>query len=73
MKRLFPELVMREQLWKNKRRLPAIIAQIVHPDLGAAYLGTQGDIWDAQKDMMAAIVGGILATLAISAVVKRRG
>ena len=53
--------------------LEAIIAQIVHPDLGAAYLGTQGDIWDAQKDMTAAIVGGILATLAISAVWRWRG
>jgi putative membrane protein len=53
--------------------LEAIIAQIVHPDLGAAYLGTQGDIWDAQKDMTAAIVGGILATMAISAVWRRRG
>ena len=45
--------------------LEAIIAQIVHPDLGAAYLGTQGDIWDAQKDMVAAILGGILATVAL--------
>ena len=50
--------------------LEAIIAQIVHPDLGAAYLGTQGDIWDAQKDMVAAILGGILATIAISVVRK---
>ena len=50
--------------------LEAIIAQIVHPDLGAAYLGTQGDIWDAQKDMLAAILGGILATIAISVVRK---
>lgn len=31
--------------------LEAIVAMIVRPDLGAAYLGTQGDIWDAQKDM----------------------
>ena len=52
--------------------LEAIIAQIVRPDLGAAYLGTQGDIWDAQKDMTAAIVGGILATMAISAAGRRR-
>ena len=50
--------------------LEAIIAQIVHPDLGAAYLGTQGDIWDAQKDMVLAIFGGILATIAISIVRK---
>ena len=42
--------------------LEAIIAQVVHPDLGAAYLGTQGDIWDAQKDMVAAVFGGIIAT-----------
>jgi len=39
--------------------IEAIIAQIVHPDLGAAYLGTQGDVWDAQKDMVAAILGGL--------------
>jgi putative membrane protein len=45
--------------------LEAIIAQIVHPDLGVAYLGTQGDIWDAQKDMVAAILGGIVGTIAI--------
>jgi putative membrane protein len=37
-----------------------IIAQIVRPDLGAAYLGTQGDIWDAQKDMGCAFVGAVL-------------
>lgn len=44
--------------------IEAIIAQIVRPDLGAAYLGTQGDIWDAQKDMLAAIGGGLLAMAA---------
>lgn len=37
--------------------LEGVIAQIVRPDLGAAYLGTQGDIWDAQKDMAAAFIG----------------
>jgi putative membrane protein len=30
-------------------------------DLGMAYLGTQGDIWDAQKDMTAAALGALLA------------
>jgi putative membrane protein len=39
-----------------------IIAQIVSPELGTAYLGTQGDIWDAQKDMAAATLGAILMT-----------
>jgi putative membrane protein len=43
--------------------LEGIIAQIVRPDLGAAYLGTQGDIWDAQKDMIVAFLGAILTAL----------
>lgn len=29
-------------------------------DLGAAYLGTQGDVWDAQKDMALAALGAAL-------------
>ena len=36
-------------------------AQLVSPELGAAYLGTQGDVWDAQKDMTAAFLGAIVA------------
>ena len=40
----------------------ALVAQIVNPELGAAYLGTQGDEWDAQKDMAAALVGAALMT-----------
>src|SRR6266568_2682216 len=35
-------------------------AQIIGPGLGDAWLGTQGDIWDAQKDMTAALTGAIL-------------
>jgi putative membrane protein len=35
----------------------AVVAQIVSPELGAAYLGTHGDEWDAQKDMIAALTG----------------
>jgi putative membrane protein len=37
-------------------------------DLGVAYLGTQGDEWDAQKDMAmatAGILAGLLLTLAV--------
>lgn len=30
-------------------------------DLGMAYLGTQGDPWDAQHDMLAATVGSVVA------------
>jgi putative membrane protein len=37
------------------------VAQLVSPELGDAYLGTQGDIWDAQKDMTMAIIGALVA------------
>jgi putative membrane protein len=43
--------------------IEAVVAQIVAPELGAAYLGTQGDIWDAQKDMACALVGAVLAAI----------
>lgn len=43
----------------------AVIAQLVHPDLGAAYLGTQGDIWDAQKDTAAAFLGALLTAVVL--------
>ena len=36
-------------------------AAMVAPDLGLAFLGTQGDVWDAQKDMALAGAGAILA------------
>ncbi|MSR61591.1 MAG: DUF2238 domain-containing protein [Planctomycetes bacterium] len=40
-------------------------------DLGAAYLGTQGDVWDAHKDMLMASCGAALA-LTLVALVHRR-
>jgi putative membrane protein len=33
---------------------------VFHPELGIAFLGTQGDIWDAQKDMIAAMLGALI-------------
>lgn len=36
-------------------------------ELGAAYLGTQGDIWDAHKDMALAGLGALIAMVAIAA------
>ena len=36
-------------------------------DLGEAYLGTQGDTWDAQKDMVCALAGALVSQLVISA------
>jgi putative membrane protein len=43
----------------------AVVAQIVSPELGAAYLGTQGDEWDAQMDMIAAFAGALLCMVLV--------
>ncbi len=39
-------------------------ARVVDPALGQAFLGTQGDEWDAQKDMTLAVVGAAIALAA---------
>lgn len=36
-------------------------AEFFGGDLGMAYLGTQGDIWDAHKDMALASIGALIA------------
>jgi putative membrane protein len=35
-------------------------------DLGVAYLGTQGDVWDAQKDMALAALGALLSVVVLA-------
>jgi putative membrane protein len=40
-----------------------VAAEVLGGDLGAAYLGTQGDVWDAHKDMALASVGALIAML----------
>lgn len=40
--------------------LESWVASSVHPELGITYLGSQGDLWDAQKDMAAAFYGALL-------------
>lgn len=44
-----------------------LTALVVSPELGTAYLGTQGDEWDAQKDMAFQLLGslGALGILSI--------
>lgn len=42
-------------------------AELFGGDLGAAFLGTQGDVWDAHKDMALASLGALLAMLATAA------
>lgn len=46
-------------------------AEFFGGDLGVAYLGTQGDPWDAQKDMALASLGGLIA-MAVTALVNMR-
>jgi len=45
-----------------------VVAVIVNPDAGAAYLGTQGDVWDAQKDMGAAALGAVICMVATAVI-----
>ena len=47
------------------------IAKIVSPGAGDAYLGTQGDVWDAQMDMGCAATGAVLC-MSMTALLRRR-
>ena len=61
-------IVALSALWEI---LESWVAQLVSPELGAAYLGAQGDVWDAQKDMTAAFCGALL-WLGLSIWARRR-
>jgi len=43
--------------------IESVVAAFASPELGGAYLGMQGDVWDAQKDMAAAFGGAALAMI----------
>ena len=47
------------------------VADIFFPEQGVAFLGTQGDPWDAQKDIMLAFTGAVIATSIVSLIKKR--
>lgn len=49
----------------------AVVA-IVASDVGAAYLGTQGDEWDAHKDMALASLGALMAMTITAAINVRQ-
>ncbi|HPF91034.1 MAG TPA: DUF2238 domain-containing protein [Flavobacteriales bacterium] len=46
------------------------VADVFFPAQGAAYLGSQGDVWDAQKDMVLAFSGAVLV-MVLASVVRR--
>jgi putative membrane protein len=50
-----------------------VAALLVAPELGDAYLGTQGDGWDAQKDMALALSGSVLAMAVVAATLRSSG
>src|SRR3989344_9285598 len=56
-------------LWGSFSAIYEIIewqaAKNVDPAAGLAFLGSQGDIWDAQKDMILALLGACIAALII--------
>ena len=49
-----------------------LVASTVDPAAGTAYLGTQGDPWDAEKDMALAVTGAVIAAV-VDWVLARRG
>lgn len=48
------------------------VARSVHPEAGMTYLGSQGDVWDAQKDMEAALYGALLCVIVLLLLRARR-
>jgi putative membrane protein len=46
-------------------------AEVFGGELGMAYLGTQGDVWDAHKDMALASLGAVIA-MAVTAAINAR-
>jgi putative membrane protein len=42
------------------------VADRVDPSAGLAFLGAQGDVWDAQKDMALAVVGAAITLLVVA-------
>jgi putative membrane protein len=49
----------------------SIVAEIVAPGRGVNWLGGQGDEWDAQNDMVAALIGATMM-MTLDAIAKRK-
>jgi putative membrane protein len=49
------------------------VVRALHPEMGLIYLGSQGDVWDAQKDMAAALYGALacMGLLLLTRTVRR--
>lgn len=49
-----------------------LMVMVVDPQAGLAFLGTQGDIWDAQRDMLLATLGAVIASAGAYLLERRR-
>ncbi len=47
--------------------IEAVVASVVSPQAGNAYLGSQGDEWDSQKDMLMALFGAAISMTIVTA------
>lgn len=52
--------------------IEATVAHVVSPELGAAYNGIQGDVWDAQKDAALAMAGAVICMTLTAAFIDRQ-
>ncbi|MDZ4819861.1 MAG: DUF2238 domain-containing protein [Planctomycetota bacterium] len=50
-----------------------LISLLLSPDAVESYNGQQGDMWDAHKDTLCAMLGALFATLVLTVVEIRRG
>ena len=50
----------------------SVVAQIVAPGKGVDWLGGQGDEWDAQNDIVSALVGSLLMMGVVAALPERK-
>jgi putative membrane protein len=50
-----------------------LAAEVFGGELGVAYLGTQGDVWDSQKDMALAAFGALLGLVLVALHQRWRG
>ena len=50
-----------------------LAAEVFGGELGVAYLGTQGDVWDSQKDMALAACGALLGLVLVAIRQRWRG
>ena len=48
-----------------------LAAEILDPDKALVFLGTQGDVFDGQKDAALAFLGGVVALVSVAALGKR--